>query len=445
MRVRHLAAVGSGAAVGFALRRGAHAFAARGRPDPAGRREHLAGRAPFTVPEAPDIFLAWASGGFASGFREDLAAAPGFERTVVVASDNTWLTRSFDDQGETVDDPPPGFAIPLEVGAVNPREFAPFLPPADRGVTLALADGQGVLGESSAKLRGLGPGAVLRFGHVDVTVAAILPDELVGAHELLVSREVGRRIGVTHDRYALLQPQGHPTDRELEKQIRAILPAGALVRVRAPGETPYFRQGDAVLPPVRLKMLFGEFAAMPTPGQPGYLTLDPAWVRDHIATERVPLLGSVTCNVAAVPADPRGDPGADRRRPRRHHHELLGLLLTPVREPEPGGGDLTPHVGVALDINVPQNPFEAEPDQNPRMVAVFERWGFIWVGRSSFPTACISSTDAHLHRADAGADKREGSSEHALSALARGPAAMPPSPRACLPRQDARGFLLPSR
>ena len=36
--------------------------------------------------------------------------------------------------------------------------------------------------------------------------------------------------------------------------------------------------------------------------------------------------------------------------------------------------------GIALDINVPQNPFGAPPDQDPRMVAVFERWGFIWGG-----------------------------------------------------------------
>ena len=28
----------------------------------------------------------------------------------------------------------------------------------------------------------------------------------------------------------------------------------------------------------------------------------------------------------------------------------------------------------ALDINVPRNPFGAEPDQDPRMVEVFERW-----------------------------------------------------------------------
>ena len=41
--------------------------------------------------------------------------------------------------------------------------------------------------------------------------------------------------------------------------------------------------------------------------------------------------------------------------------------------------------GIALDINVPQNPFGAEPDQDPDMVEVFERWGFIWGGDFILP------------------------------------------------------------
>lgn len=380
MKVRRLAAVGSGTAVGFAVGAVLTLSLQGVAVTPRGGGSVSQAVAPFTVPEAPDTFLTWIPGGLPSGFRERLAAAPGFARTVVVASDNTWLTRSFDAQGETVDDPPGDFAIPLEVGAVDPREYAPFLPPADRGVVLALADGQGVLGESSAKLRGLGPGAVLRFGDVEVTVAAILPDELVGAHELFVSLETGRRISVTHDRYALLQPEGTPTDRQVAKEIRAIVPPRTLVRVRAPGETPFFRQGDAVLPPVRMKMLFGEFAAMPTPGQPGYLTLDPAWARSHIATEHVPILGNVTCNVALFPQI--------RGVMQELIDEGLGGTITSYsgcfahrfvnRDPEAA---ISHHTwGVALDINVPQNPFGAPPDQDPRLVAMFERWGFIWGG-----------------------------------------------------------------
>ena len=332
------------------------------------------------VKELPDTFLAWTPGGLPAGFADAVARMPGIRRAVVVASDNVWLTRSFSQDGEVVDDPPPTFAIPLEVAAVHPQAYAPFLPPADRTVTLALSDGQGVLGESSAKLRGLGVGAVMRFGGVRVEIAAILADELVGAHELMVSREVGLRIGVVRDRYALLVPDGEPNQRQIAKGVRLALAPGTLVRVRAPGDTPYFRHGDAVLPPVAIKELFGEFAAKPRAGQPGFLTADPAWVRTHIATQNVPLLGSVTCNVAMFPQIR----GAIR--------ELIELGLQDtimsysgcwaprhiLRDPDAG---LSHHAwGIAIDVNVPQNYFGAPPNQDPDMVEVFERWGFIWGG-----------------------------------------------------------------
>jgi hypothetical protein len=340
---------------------------------------------PFIVPERPDTFLAWVPGSLPPGFAEAVDAMPQIRRSVIVASDNTWLTRSYDEDGEVVDDPPSTFAIPFEVAAVNPEDYAPFLPPADRAVTVALVEGQGVLGESSAKLRALGPGATLRFGRVRVEVAAILPDELVGAHELLVSRRTGRRIGVIHDRYALLVPEGEPNARQVTMAVRRSLPAGTLVRVRAPGDTPYFRHGDAVLPPVKIKELFGEFAARPREGEPGFLTVDPAWVSTHIATEHVPLLGSVTCNVALFPQI------------RGAIADLIALGLEDTitsysgcyaprhinRIPTAG---LSHHSwGIAIDVNVPQNPFGAEPDQDPRMVEVFERWGFIWGGTFILP------------------------------------------------------------
>ena len=350
-----------------------------------GRPGQVRDAVPVTTPEAPRTFLAWTPGGLPSGFRQRVAELRGMQRTVVVASDNTWMTQSTTPQGEVVDDPQDGYRIPIEVAAVNPREYAPFLPPADRGVIVALADGQGILGESSARLRHLGPGAVIQFGSVRVQVAAVLPDELVGAQELMVSRPIGREIGVTHDRYALLQPSGHATDESLTKQIQSILPSGLPLRVRAPGETPYFRQGDAVLPPVQIKLLFGEFAAKPDPSRPGYLLVDPAWERSHIATEWVPILGRVTCNVALFPQI-RGvmrELIADGLAGTIHSYSGCYARRYSNRDPSQA---ISHHTwGIALDLNVPENPYGATPHQDPRLVRAFERWGFIWGGTFVLP------------------------------------------------------------
>jgi hypothetical protein len=337
--------------------------------------------APIATPERPDTYLAWVAGGLPSTFAGVVEGALGARREVVVASDVAWMTRSVDADGDVVDEPPATFAIPLEVTAVDPEAYAPFLPPADRDVVVALAHGEGILGETSAKLRGIGVGGRLRVGGIDVPIAAVLPDELVGASELMVSRAVGARIGVTHDRYALIVPRRETTSDALERRLRRALPDGTLLQVRAPGETPYFRQGDAVLPPVVIKTLFGEFAAKPDPTRPGYLILDPAWVRSHIATERVPLLGSVTCNVAMFPQI-RDVIHDLRRRGLGDTISSFSGCYSPRRVNRIPTAGISHHTwGIALDINVPSNPFGAIPDQDPRLVRVFERWGFIWGGR----------------------------------------------------------------
>jgi len=381
MRVRRVAGLAAGVLMGFAL--GASiTLAIQGwasLPDPSVRTP--SNEVPRTEPQPPEAFLVWTSGGMPDGFRKDVRHLNGIHRSVVVASDNTWLDRSWSAQGEVIDDPRPGFAIPLEVAAVDPREFAPFLPPADRSVALALAEGQGILGESSARLRGLGPGAVMRFGDVRIEVAAILPDELVGASELMVSRDVGRSIGVTQDRYALVVPESARSGRGVERLLAPLLPTDPPSKVRAPGDTPYFRQGDAVLPPVRIKLLFGEFAARPTPGRPGYLTLDPAWVRRNIDTQRVPLLGSVTCNVALFPQIRGVVHELIERGLQGTIHSFSGCFSARHINRIPNAGLSHHSWGIALDLNVQQgNLFGQTPHQDPRLVRVFERWGFVWGG-----------------------------------------------------------------
>src|SRR5947199_159312 len=73
------------------------------------------------------------------------------------------IVRSWSAGGELVDHPPKPYRIPLDTAAVDPRTFATFLPPSDRASVGALANGLGILGASSASLRGLGPGSVLAF------------------------------------------------------------------------------------------------------------------------------------------------------------------------------------------------------------------------------------------------------------------------------------------
>jgi hypothetical protein len=226
---------------------------------------------------------------------------------------------------------------------------------------------------------------VLEFGRVRLRVAAVLADELVGAHELMVSRATGLRLGIRLDRYVLMQPAERIQGTKLVERIRALLPPGRLLRTRAPGEAPYFRHGDAILPPITLKELFGEFAGRPVGG--GWIEADPAWVRRHIVTAQVPILGQVRCHEALIPM-------------------LRAALREVVREGFAGSVDpseyggcyaarfvnripalgLSHHSwGVAIDINVASNPYGTRPDQDPRLVEIFRRHGFLWGGEWLLP------------------------------------------------------------
>ncbi|MGZ5298188.1 MAG: M15 family metallopeptidase [Actinomycetota bacterium] len=343
-------------------------------------------------PVAPATFLAWVPGGLPPGFARSVAGLPSIDRLTAVAEDNVWMTRSWSSDGALVDDPGRPYAIPIDAAAVSPRSFGAFLPPPDRGIVAALADGQAVLGATSAALRGLGPGAELAFeGGTRVRIVDVLPDELVGAAELMVSKATGAAIGVHRQRYLLLQPRGGAsiTSTELIRRLRPLLPADLgiyrRVQVRAPGETPFFRSGDAVLPPVMIKALFGEFAARPSPGRPGYLDIDPAWVRAHIVTVTVPLLGEVTCNRALIPQLRDAMSSLQRRGLGSLIDSYAGCFAPRFVNRDPTAM-LSHHAwGIAFDCNFAGNAYGEVPHQDPRLVRTMERFGFIWGGTFIVP------------------------------------------------------------
>jgi hypothetical protein len=342
---------------------------------------------PLTRPSAPETFLAWVPRGLPEGFAERVQRLPMIGRMTVVAEDNVWLARSWSAAGELVDHPAWPYAIPLDAAGVDPRAFAPFLPPADRSTLAAVENGEGILGSTSASVRGLGPGAILDFGKGRrVRIAAVLPDELVGAAELLVSEETGRRIGISRDRYLLLQPVDgrRLTSRSLRRTIQPLLPRDlgvfGRVQVRAPGETPYFRAGDAVLPPVLLKALFGEFGARTLKSQPGYIEVDPAWQRTHLVTTRVPLLGRVTCHRGIVP-QLRGAMQELRSAGLGHLIKTFNGCFVPRFISRDPTALLSHHTwGIAFDMNLAGNYYGVSPHQDPRLVDTLERWGFLWGG-----------------------------------------------------------------
>ena len=286
-----VAAFAAGVVAGAAL---LLALPVPGVPDSPGgpslRKDAVVGEAPVPT------LLAWTPGRLPDGYAEAVRGLGTVRTATVVRSGVAWMDRWRVEPGRT-ERPPEGLRVPVEIASIHRRSYAAFVPPADRTVVIGLQGA--IVGQTFAELHGLDPGGEVVIAGTPLEVEAVLVDELVGAHEVVVAGAVGRRLGVERPRYLLIAPRpGSPAGR-VEAGLRRAVPAGVRVRIRAPGETPVFRHGDAVLPQARVKELFGEFAAAPRPD--GTLAVEPAWVRANVRTARVPILGEIRCHRLVVP------------------------------------------------------------------------------------------------------------------------------------------------
>ena len=343
---------------------------------PSLREDAVVGKAPVPT------LLAWTPGRLPDGYAEAVRGLRSVRTATVVRSGVAWMSRWRDQAGRT-ERPPKGLRVPVEIASIHRRSYAAFVPPADRTMVIGLRGA--ILGRTFAGLHGLGPGAEVVIAGTPLEVEAVLDDELVGAHELVVAGAVGRRLGVERPRYLLVGPrQGSPADR-VEAGLRRAVPAGVRVRIRAPGETPVFRHGDAVLPQVRVKELFGEFAAAPRPD--GTLAPDPVWVRANVRTARVPILGEIRCHRLVVPLVRAAleDLAARNLGHLVDGADYGGCYYPRFIASDPGTGISHHSWGIAIDVNVSQGLPGRQPTIDPRVVEAFEAQGFKWGGEFLIP------------------------------------------------------------
>jgi hypothetical protein len=373
---------------------------------PAGERSRAGTGVPGAVhnPPAPAdrVLLVWTPGRLPGGLAGRVGRIPGVRAVTVVKGGLVGLAGSVDTDGRPVDRPRPGTTVPLEAIGFDPATYPALLPAAARSAFARLRPGEALLGATSARLRRLGPGGRLRLApgppgdHPGappdlpgspgprgrwLTVAGVVDDALVGAAEVAVTTAGARAVGITRDRYLLLAYRGGRD--AVAGGVRRVLPPRLPVRLRGPGETPFFRAGDAVLPQAMVKERFGEFAWRK--GAVDAYDQDPAWRAANLATARVPILGRVRCNRALLPAL-SGAMGELRQRD-------LARLVDPEayrgcwnpRLTRSGSGVSRHAWGAAVDLNVAGNPTGLASAQDPRLVEVMERWGFTWGGRWLVP------------------------------------------------------------
>jgi D-alanyl-D-alanine carboxypeptidase len=334
---------------------------------------------------APPAYLAWAPGGFDDPrFRDDMDAVAAFDDVAVVAGDTLWLERTEDAEGRVVDEARAPYAYPIDAFAVAPNEYAPFVGASVRlQVTRALQSGEAVLGQHSARLRRLGPGGLLRFRTGSVRVGAVVPDEAVGWSEVMLNREVGRRLGITHERYLLARPTPDLTGKRIRRILTPHIGDDPL-RVDPPGTTPFVRVASGVNPPILIKEVFGEFAAVQQ-ADPAFLTIDPGWVDRNIVTTTVPLLGTVSCHRRLIPMVRGALRDVIRAGLAPEVKVYSGCWVARTVARSSTAPPSTHAYGASIDINAPYSPYGAPPNMHPGVVRIFEDWGFNWGGDFLIP------------------------------------------------------------
>jgi hypothetical protein len=310
----------------------------------------------------PETYLVWSTGGLTASLVDGLAER--FDDLSVVRGDSVEL------------DADDGLVIPLDGLALDPEAHRSFDPQRS---LVGLQPGSVALGATSATFRGMEVGDTLSISGRTYQVAAVAPDEVVGAAEVVFS-SADEEAPVETDRYALVKTE---LDRnEFEDIVRDMYDGPAPLRIRSEDETPWMRHGDAVLPQIFIKTALGEFGYGSRSGSE--FSQDPAYIDAYIIEADVPILGAVTCHETVVDML------------RSAMTELVDNGLGHLVEPAGFAGCWNPRYirattgrpagisrhawGAALDLNAAANPVGSAGTQDPRLVAVMGDWGFTWGG-----------------------------------------------------------------
>ncbi|MBA3291718.1 MAG: M15 family metallopeptidase, partial [Actinobacteria bacterium] len=281
----------------------------------------------------------------------------------------------------------PGGAQTLRVAAIDPLEYRSVAPESSSEaefVWTSLLGGEAVLTFEAAERLGIdGGGTITIEGAGDIEVGAFADNQTPNIADVVVDRSVGHQMSSTADPLLTVGvAPGTPLDA-LGAELKEVLPGARLVPLIPPELTsnpdPSVGDGSAgggVIGRMNFKVL-----------DDGFIRPDPDWVTSNIATSTVPIVGEVSCHRLMIP----------------QLHAALSEIeakdLAPLIRSDDYGGCYVPRFidrnpelplsmhafGLAIDLNVSTNQLGTGGDLDPRIVRIFERWGFTWGGAWTRP------------------------------------------------------------
>jgi hypothetical protein len=331
---------------------------------PRGRGAGVAGTRAADLDAFRNELLVWAPGGFSE---REVGRVRDSTRVAAISAVRTGTLPAASGR-------PRYQVVPVEAMAVDTNAYTAAAGRPGRKLATLLPKGA-VLSRTGAKLRKVKSGGKLKLtGNRTVTVSGVVDDALLGGYEVALEHTLARRYGIQRAAYLLVRPRGSVDD--LQTEVRKLL-KGRAVRFVTPGDRPYVRGGDGLLPLSQVKARFGEFA-LPSlhRGRP-----DPKWARANLVTRKLPVLGRVRCHRLVV--DDLGKAMADVA-----NQGLRGLVDVGAFRRQGGcwsprllrdarGGKLSRHAwGIAVTLKV---------TADERLIRTMARYGFAWGGDFARP------------------------------------------------------------
>lgn len=278
--------------------------------------------------------------------------------------------------------PPPGLLIPMDVGSINPAEYQELLPEGARSQFLDLPPDSAIISRTAARLRGIEKDGYLLFQNRNIKVVGIVDDELTRSHEVIVTRPTGDALGGGQSPYLEVALISQEKAKEVEKELRRLVPPGVAVKIRGPLGSG-FGDGGRLLSLGEIKTTFGEFPARIGMGIP--IGIPQEWIDSQTALETVPLLGEFRCHKDMF-AQIRGAIADIERAGLAYlidSNDFGGCFSARFIR---SGSSLSRHAwGIGIDFNVTSNLMGNRPTLDPRIIRIMEEWGFSWGGNWTVP------------------------------------------------------------
>ncbi|MBF4768487.1 M15 family metallopeptidase [Nocardioides agariphilus] len=272
----------------------------------------------------------------------------------------------------------------INIAAVDPATYRLYTPEESANLQeqwQRVAEGQLALVKGLKRL-------VPDDGRLQLGSAADAPRVVVGAYapqfpqiQAVVSQEIGEQLGMEPDNALIVAAYPRQAPEALRKPIARIVGHAASVQrvdiAARLGLDIHARQTAYLVGSVGDAVGIYNYRVLP-----GGRLIQPeaSWVRSHISTQEVPILGSVTCNSLIFPQLRAAlqEIVDDGLAGQIHPDEYAGCYYPRFIA---GSTTLSNHAfGLALDLNARGNQRGTVGEMDRRVVAIFEQWGFTWGG-----------------------------------------------------------------